>query len=260
MTNYILVTGASGGLGEDFARQYARAKRNLIIVARSQDRLRALAQELMDRYQVKIEVVAMDLSKPDSASSLFDLCQKSGWDVDMLVNNAGFGLFGNLVDQELSKLDEMMQLNMVTLTKLCRLFLPSMIQKKSGGIINVASTAAFQPVPYFACYAATKSYVMSLSEALTMEAAPHGVKVFCLCPGPTETQFFERAAGRGKAGDKVPKQTSEDVVRFAIKRFESGSRVGVSGALNKLVSLSTGFVPRKIIMKMGEEMMKRANS
>lgn len=258
--SYILITGASVGLGEDFARQFARSKKNLILVARSEDRLKALAQELSERYQIQVQVVAKDLSKVDSATALFEHCQKSGWEVDTLVNNAGFGLFGKLEDQSPAQLQEMMVLNMVTLTLLCRLFLPQMILKKGGGIINVASTAAFQPLPHFACYAATKAYVLNLSEALHMEVAPHGVKVFTLCPGATETKFFERASNGSKSPEKIPMQKSDEVVRFAIAKYEKGSRVGVSGALNKIMSASTSFVPKKLVMKLGEKAMKWGHS
>jgi len=255
---YILITGASGGIGEEFARQYAAKKRDLILVARSQDKLQSLAQELSTRHGIKVEVLAKDLSKTGSSDEVYESCQKSGWQVDILINNAGLGMFGAFAKQDEKNLEQMLILNMVSLSKLSRLFLPSMISRRTGGIINVASTAAFQPIPTFAAYAATKSFVLSLSEALHEEVRTQGVKVMALCPGPTETAFFERAESASgiKGHVKVSMQKSDEVVRLAITRFDRGERVTIPGLINKFGAYSAQLAPKSLVLKIAEKMLK----
>jgi hypothetical protein len=255
---YVLVTGASGGIGEEFARQYAAKGRNLILVARSQDKLEALARELCDRHGINAQVLPKDLSKLESSDEIFETCKNSNWEVDTLINNAGIGLFGPFAQQDVKSLESMLMLNMVSLSKLTRHFLPAMIEKRSGGVINVASTAAFQPIPTFAGYAATKAYVLSLSEALHEEVAPYGIKIMALCPGPTETGFFSRAeSASGVKGEiRISLQPASEVVTLAITRFEKGERVTIPGVLNKMGAYSASFAPKSLVLKIAEKMVK----
>lgn len=256
--SYVLITGASGGIGEEFARQLAGRKRNLILVARRLDKLEALARELRDRHGINAQVLPKDLSELKSAEEVFEACKSSNWEVDVLVNNAGIGMFGPLDKQDPKKLEDMLMVNMMSLTKLTRLFLPAMIEKRSGGIINVASTAAFQPIPTFAGYAATKAYVLSLSEALHKEVGSQGVNVMALCPGPTETAFFDNAeeASGYKGQLKVTLQPVQEVVELAIARFEKGERVTIPGLLNKVGAYSASLAPKSLVLRIAEKMLK----
>ena len=184
MKKIALITGASAGLGVEFARQLSERGHRLVLVARRKDRLEELAKELGNA-----RAVALDLSKGNAAAKLLADVEAAGEQVDILVNNAGFGLIGRFADADAKRLRQMIDLNVGTLTDLCRAVAADMIKRKSGGIINVASTAAFQPGPNMAVYFATKAFVLSLSEALHEELKPHGVHVTCLCPGPTRTEF-----------------------------------------------------------------------
>jgi hypothetical protein len=255
---YVLITGASGGIGEEFARQYAAKKKDLILVARSEERLHEIAKQLSSRHAVKVEVLAKDLSLLAAADEVYEACQTRGWDVDVVINNAGFGIFGEFAKQDKHHLEQMMMLNMVTLAKLTRHFLPGMISKRSGGVINVASTAAFQPIPTFAGYAATKMFVLSLSEALHEEVRSQGVKIMALCPGPTQTGFFERAeqASGIKGSIKISMQKADDVVRLAISRFEGGERVTIPGLINKMGAYSASLAPKSWVLKISQKMLK----
>src|SRR3977135_4352674 len=191
--NTTLITGASSGIGEVFARKLAARGRNVLLVARSEDKLITLCNELGRSNSIRAQYVALDLSKPEAAARLFEEAEKRGLQRDMRINNAGFCSMG-----EFSKLDLVRELNMIdlnikSLVELTHRFLQPMIERRQGAIINVASTAAFQPVPFMATYAATKAFVLSFSEALWEENRPYGVKVMALCPGVTDTNFFDAA-------------------------------------------------------------------
>ncbi len=194
-----LITGASAGLGVEFARQLSTRGYGLVLAARRKDRLDELASELGNARSV-----AIDLSKPNAAAKLLADLAANGETVELLVNNAGFGLIGRFAELDAKRQRQMIDLNVATLTDLCRAVAPAMIERKSGRILNVASTAAFQPGPKMAVYFATKAFVLSLSEALHEELKPHGVKVSCLCPGPTRTEFGEVAGfGGNRAFDRL---------------------------------------------------------
>ena len=188
-----LITGASAGLGTDFARILAGQKYDLILTARNEEKLKSLASELSSNHSVKCHTISADLAKPGSAASLARQIKERGLKVDVLINNAGCGLWGPFADSVPSDMAGMIQLNVNALTELTREFLPGMITRKQGRILNVASTAAFQPGPWMAVYYATKAYVLSFGEALATELKGTGVTVTTLCPGPTKTEFFERA-------------------------------------------------------------------
>ena len=239
-----LVTGASAGLGVEFARQLSRRGHRLVLVARRKDRLEQLAKELGNA-----RAVAIDLSKSDAAAKLMADVEANGEIVGLLVNNAGFGLIGRFAELDAKRERQMIDLNVGALTELCRAVAPSMIERKSGAILNVASTAAFQPGPKMAVYFATKAFVLSLTEALHEELKPHGIKVSCLCPGPTRTEFGD-VAGFGGNGlfDRVAMNAAE-VVEIGLKGLDSNRAVVVTGWLNKIGAASTRFAPRSMVRK-----------
>jgi short-subunit dehydrogenase len=189
-----LVTGASGGIGLELARLLARSGYNMVLVARSEEKLAQLAQELTTRHEVAVRVLVKDLSRPEAPQEIFDELQREAIAIEVLVNNAGFGLYGAFSETDLNDELQMMQVNMVALTHLTKLLLPAMLKKKRGKILNVASTAALQPGPLMAVYYATKAYVLSFSQALNDELEGSGVSVTALCPGPTTSGFQSRAA------------------------------------------------------------------
>jgi hypothetical protein len=242
--NVALVTGASAGLGVDFARQLSKRGHRLVLVARRKDRLDSLAKDLGNA-----RAVAIDLSKANAAAKLMADIEAAGEEVEVLVNNAGFGLIGKFADLDAKRLRQMIDLNVGVLTDLCRAAAPQMIARKSGAILNIASTAAFQPGPNMAVYFATKAYVLSFTEALHEELKPHGIKVSCLCPGPTRTEFGE-VAGFGGNGlfDRVVME-SPDVVEAGLAALDKNRAVMVPGWKNKAVAASTRFAPRSIVRK-----------
>ena len=244
MTPVTLITGASAGLGVEFARQLSRRGQRLVLAARRKDRLDALVAELGNA-----RAVAIDLGSPGAAAALLDDIAAAGESVDLLVNNAGFGLRGRVVELDAARQRAMIDLNIGALTDLCRLAAPAMIECGSGGILNVASTAAFQPGPGMAVYFATKAYVLSFTEALHEELKPHGVKVSALCPGPTRTEFGEVAGfGDNGAFDRLSMDAAR-VVELGLKALDRNRAIAVTGAMNRIGAASTRFVPRPIVRK-----------
>lgn len=252
--NTTLITGASSGIGEVFARKLAARGRNVLLVARSEDKLITLCNELGRSNSVRAQYVALDLSNPESPARLFEEAQKRGLSVDMLVNNAGFGSMG-----EFSKLDPARELNMIdlnikSLVELTYRFLQPMLERKQGVIINVASTAAFQPVPFMATYAATKAFVLSFSEALWEENRNYGIQVMALCPGVTDTNFFE--AARGYKPPARVSQTPEEVVDAALRGLARRRSHIISGWTNFLMTQSERLAPRSLIIRVAGKMMR----
>ena len=244
MKKVALITGASAGLGVEFARQLSKRGHRLVLAARRKDRLEELAKELGNA-----RAVAIDLSKANAATKLLADVEAAGEQVDLLVNNAGFGLIGRFAELDAKRERQMVDLNIGVLMDLCRAVAPDMIKRKSGGILNVASTAAFQPGPNMAVYFATKAFVLSFTEALHEELKPHGVKVSCLCPGPTRTEFGE-VAGFGGNGlfDRTAMEAPE-VVTAGIDALEKSRAVVVPGLVNKIGAASTRFAPRSVVRK-----------
>ncbi|MBI4749874.1 MAG: SDR family oxidoreductase [Acidobacteria bacterium] len=238
----VLLTGASVGIGKCFAEQLAEKKANLILVARREDKMRVLADELTRRHGIKVDVIAKDLSQPAAAKELFDETTRRGWQVDILINNAGFGIGGAFLDTTLERNLEMIQLNITTLMELTYRYLPGMVERKGGAVINVASTASFQAVPYLGTYSATKAFVLSFSEALWEEYRHHNVTVMALCPGTTATEFFDVAGVK----ERTAMQTPDDVVRTALRGLKAKRSHIISGMTNYLMAQSNRLVPREI--------------
>jgi short-subunit dehydrogenase len=254
-----LITGASGGIGLELARLFAAGGYDLVLVARSAGRLEELAGELRSRHGVTARVMAKDLARPESPEEIFRELEAAGVAVDVLVNNAGLGTFGPFAETDLGKELEELQLNVVTLTHLTKKFLPGMLARRRGGVLNVASTAGFQPGPWMAVYYATKAYVISFSEALAEELGGTGVTVSVLCPGPTETGFQQRAgmetsklfSGLLKVAGAAP------VARAGYEGFRAGKRVVIPGLLNKVGVQSIRLTPRALATKIIKKMQER---
>jgi short-subunit dehydrogenase len=253
--NTTLITGASSGIGEAFARKLAARGRNVLLVARSEDKLITLCNELGRLNSIRAQYVGIDLSLPDSPKELFEETQRRGLAIDMLVNNAGFGSFGDFSKLDLARELNMIDLNVKSLVELTHRFLTPMRQRRQGAIVNVASTAGFQAVPFMATYAATKAFVLTFSEALWEENRPHGIHVMALCPGVTETNFFE--AARGTKPPARVAQSPEDVVETALRGLNSGRSHIVSGWTNFMMTEAERFVPRSLVVRAAGKMMRK---
>jgi short-subunit dehydrogenase len=244
MSGIVLITGASAGLGAEFARQLSKRGQRLVLAARRKDRLDALAAEVGNARTVEI-----DLSEPGAAARLVANVEAAGETIETLINNAGFGLLGRFANLDAAREREMIDLNCGALTDLCRAVVPGMIERRRGAILNVASTAAFQPGPKMAVYFATKAYVLSFTEALHEELKPHGIKVSALCPGPTRTEFGD-VAGIASLGsfDRLSMDAAP-VVRAGIEGLDANTAVVIPGATNKVGAWSTRFAPRSVVRK-----------
>jgi short-subunit dehydrogenase len=251
--SWALVTGASSGLGEVFARELVNRGANVVLVARSQDKLEALAQELRGRFRVSVEVLACDLSEPGAGTGLAGRLGERGLQIDVLINNAGFGLFGLLHETDPARLAQEVQLNVAALTELTCALLPGMRARDRGAVVNVASTAAFQPLPYMAVYGATKAYVLSFTEALWAETRGSGVRVTALCPGATDTAFFSTASDNASIGTRM---APEQVVAAAFRALERRRCSVVPGLVNRLLAGSTRLLPRQAVVRLSERTMR----
>lgn len=251
----VLVTGASYGIGEAFARRLAVDGANLILTARSVDRLEALAEELRSQFHITVTVLKSDLAEPSAPQRLFEAIQAQSLQVDLLINNAGFGAVGDFADVPLDRQLEMIQVNVSALVALTHLFLPSMLQRRSGGIIQLASTASFQGVPYFATYSGTKSFILTFSEALWAECQPFGVRVLAVCPGPTGTHF-QSVAGTENVRRPVKMQTPEEVVEVSLRALAANRSFVVSGFGNSVMVFLERFIPRQTVTKMASKIYR----
>jgi uncharacterized protein len=241
-----LITGASGGIGYELSKLLARDHYNLVLAARSLAKLTEVAAELQGQFDVTVMTVAVDLTAAIAPKFLYDRLRREGIAVDVLVNNAGFGGFGEFTEMAEEDILGQIQLNITALTHLTRLFLPEMLARRSGKIMNVASTAAFQPGPLMAVYYATKAYVLSFSEALANEVAGSGVSVTCFCPGPTDTNFQKRAGmENSRLVKKIGAMNAERVAQDGYRGLMAGRTVVISGVQNWLVAESVRFAPRK---------------
>ncbi|WP_338814446.1 SDR family oxidoreductase [Bernardetia sp. Wsw4-3y2] len=254
-----LITGASSGIGLELAHVMAKEKHNLVLVARSIDKLNELATELTQSHDVKVQTYKADLSNTEEIENLYQQTQNDDIEISYLINNAGFGEYGNFIENDWEKLNSMMQLNMISLVHLTSLFSKDMISSKFGKIMNVASTAAFQPMPYFAVYAATKSFVLSFSEAIASELKDHGITVTALCPGLTGTGFVEAAnMGESKFLDKAKSSmaTPEEVAEYGYEAMMKGKTVAVHGMINSLMAQSARFLPRDLVTTIAKKVQE----
>jgi uncharacterized protein len=252
--NTTLITGASSGIGEAFARKLAALGRDVLLVARSEDKLVTLCNELGRLNRIRAQNIVLDLTLPEAPRQLFEEVEKRGLEIDFLINNAGFGAMGDFARLDLERQLKMIDLNVKTLVELTYRFLVPMRARGKGSIINVASTAGFQPVPYMATYAATKAFVLSFSEALWEENRLYGIKIMALCPGVTDTNFFE-AAQTEKPPMRVM-QSPEEVVETALRGLERGKNHIVSGWTNLLMIEAERLVPRAFVARMAGRMMR----
>lgn len=253
--SFALITGASSGIGWELAHVFAEKEKDLILVARTESKLIELKNQLEKKHGIRAEVRTCDLSKPEGPLNLFR--QTQGLEVNVLVNNAGFGALGEFAQADLLKQKEMIQVNISALTELTHYYLPQ-IQKKKGKILNVASTAAFQPGPMMAVYFATKAYVLSFSEALFEELKPSGVTVTALCPGPTESGFANTAQMEDVAlFKKMPLPSSREVAEFGYKAMMRGKPVAIHGTVNKLMASSLRFVPRAVPRQLVKKLQEK---
>lgn len=250
----VLITGASSGIGEAFAKLLADQRANLILTARSKEKLQELATALANKHEIRVEVLPGDLSQPQTPAKLVDQVRKTKLDVDVVINSAGFGKWGHFDSVDMAIDQEMCSLNIHAVVALTHLFLPDMLRKGDGGFINVASTAAFQPIPYFSTYSATKAFVLSFSEALWAEYEDRGVTVTCLCPGPTESNFHKRSKIDPKK--LLGLEPAEKVARAGINAFLKGKPVVISGVKNYLLANSTRFATRKMVTKISSAIFR----
>jgi short-subunit dehydrogenase len=247
-----LITGASGGIGEAFAQRLAAAGHNLVLVARSEDKLHRLCDELMLQHKITAHYVAIDLIDYEADRRLFEETETHNLEIEWLINNAGFGSMGDFANLELENELEMISLNVMVLVALTHRYVQKMRERKSGVIINVASTAGFQPVPFMATYAATKAFVRSFSEAIAEENRPFNITVTALCPGPTETNFFDAANIGTNVKDAFLKkgmQTPEAVVEAALGAVARGKSSVISGWTNWLTARLGNFMPNSLVTR-----------
>jgi short-subunit dehydrogenase len=248
-----LITGASDGIGLELAREFAAKGHNLILVARRLDRLNALRQELTTRGGIAIHCIGLDLSQAGAAVQLYRQVQEIGLTVDYLVNNAGAGDYGPFAESDWDKTASMIELNMTTLTHITHLFLPAMMARGGGRIMNVASTAAFQPGPRMAVYFATKAFVLHFSEALHHETHPKGVSVTALCPGPTRSGFEQAMVDKGQNSPGLFRNKqlpdSAAVARYAYRAMMRGQAVAIHGLLNHFLASTIGLFPRSLVVR-----------
>jgi short-subunit dehydrogenase len=251
-----LITGASSGIGKALATEFARDGYDLVLAARSVAKMQTLAEELQKGYSIKVTVIGADLETNEGATRLHADIKARNITISALVNNAGYGTFGEFKDSSLSPELAMMQLNMNTVVVLTKLFMSNLVATK-GKVLNTASTAAFQPGPYMAVYYATKAFVLSFSEAIAAELAPHGVTVTALCPGPTASGFQDKADMGTSAlvkGKKLP--TSEDVAAKGYRALQRGQRVYIPGGMNWIMAQSVRLTPRNWVTALVKQMSK----
>ncbi|MEW9667790.1 SDR family NAD(P)-dependent oxidoreductase [Ammoniphilus sp. 3BR4] len=245
----VLVTGASSGIGYELAKLFAKDGNKIILCARSEDKLIGIAKELEKAYNVQPLVLVADLSKPSVPQEIMEQLKDIGMAPDILVNNAGFGLYGLFSYMDTQEILDMIQLNIASLTHLTKLLLPGMIEKRSGKILNVASTAAFQPGPLMAVYYATKAYVLSFSEALANELQPFGITVTALCPGPTDTGFEKRAKLEKSKLFQGVNMDAKTVAQIGYEALLQGKTTVIPGVKNQILASSVRVMPRRLVAK-----------
>lgn len=254
---YTLITGASAGIGAELARVFASKGHDLIVAARNVAALDKLAENLRSTHKVKVEVIAADLAAPHGAYKLHSAVQAKSLEVDVLVNNAGILGDGPFLDQSLDMHMNTLAVNVGSLMALCHLFGNDMKPRRRGYILNVCSTSAFQPVPNLASYAASKAFVLSLSEALAIEIADSGIKVTAVCPGFTATELIQKQEGGSMSLPGVPLLTPKQVAQESYEALMKGKAVHVNGIANRVLQVASEYQPRWLAQKIGKVMYKR---
>jgi short-subunit dehydrogenase len=255
---YALVTGASSGIGYEMAKLFAQDGKNIVVVARSQDRLEKLKTEIENKSGTKVIVLVKDLSKPNAPQEIFSELGKKSINVDVLVNNAGFNVYGEFAGTDWGQEAEMLQVNITSLTQLTKLFLKKMLENKSGKIMNVASGAAFAPLPLSSVYAATKAYVLHFSEALANEVEGTGVSVTCFCPAATRSRFYERANAEDIKMAKGRMMDSDRAARIGYAALKKGKVIKVAGVSTSLICFAPRLAPRSLVTKISRSFLERA--
>lgn len=253
-----LITGASSGIGLELAKLFAQKGHDLVVTARRKERLDELKSELEKQYNITVTVFAADLAEPDAPQSVYDFTRQHNLEIDFLINNAGIGDYGFFHECDWEKNATIIDLNIRSITHLTRLYLPDLIKKERAYVMNVASTAAFQPGPLMSVYYASKHYVLAFSEAIANELSDTGVTVTTLCPGPTESEFQQEAnMEKSKLFDRFPVATSKEVAEYGYKALLKGKRVAIHGIMNKPASKITGLFPRSWVTAVVRKIQER---
>jgi short-subunit dehydrogenase len=250
---WALVTGASAGIGTALAKELAGGGTNLVLTARRRDRLEDLAKALGAKHRVNTEVLAADLADPSASEKIFSFTKEKGLEIDLLINNAGFGQYGEFPSVETQRLLDMVQVNCSSVVQLTRLYLPEMVARRRGDVLILASTASFQAVPYISTYAATKAFDLLFAEGLAEEMKPYGVRVCALCPGSTESEFHAVA---GQEKFKKNAETAEKVARTGLRALAAGKSYVISGLGNYLGAHGERLVPRRFVTRIAAGMFK----
>lgn len=253
---WALVTGASSGIGKALAVELAAGGTNLILTARRRDRLEEISRALTAPYRIQAEILLADLANPRAPDEIYAFTARKGITIELLINNAGFGAYGPLHQQDVQRLLDMVQVNCSAVVHLTRLYLPAMIERRRGDILVVASTAAFQAVPFISTYAATKSFDLLFAEGLAEEVKPFGVRVCCLCPGSTATEFQEVAGQPERT--KHGQESAEKVARTGLRALAAGKSYVISGFANYLGAHSQRLVPRRLVTRVAAGMFRPA--
>jgi short-subunit dehydrogenase len=253
---WALVTGASAGIGTALAEELARGGTNLVLTARRRERLEELAHKLEAAHKIQTKIFVADLAQADAPETIFQFTKGQGIEIELLVNNAGFGAYGEFPLVETRRLTDMVQVNCASVVHLSRLYLPEMVARKHGDVLIVASTASFQSVPYISTYAATKAFDLLFAEGLAEEMKPYGVRVCALCPGSTESEFAEVAGQRHIAATRANRETAEKVARTGLRALAAGKSYVISGMANYLGVLGQRLVSRRLVARVAARMFR----
>jgi short-subunit dehydrogenase len=253
---WAMVTGASAGIGTALAGELARGGTNLVLTARRRERLEELAQKLSAAHKIQTRIFIADLTEADAPEKIFQFTKQQGVEIELLINNAGFGVYGEFQTAETHRLTEMVQVNCAAVVHLTRLYLPEMMARRHGDVLIVASTASFQSVPYISTYAATKAFDLLFAEGLAEEMKPYGVRVCALCPGSTESEFAEVAGQTHIAATRTNRETAEKVARTGLRALAGGKSYVISGLGNYLGVLGQRLVSRRMVARVAARMFR----
>ena len=259
--SYALVTGASSGMGYEYAKLFAKDGKNIVVLARSRDKLEGLKTDLEKEHGTKVMVLVKDLSDPKAPQEVLSELEKAGINIDVLVNNAGYDVYGKFQDTDWQREADMIQVNVLALTQLTKLFLKKMLEKKSGKILNISSTVGFMPSPWSSVYGGTKHYVLGFSNAIAHELKGTGVSVTCFCPGNTKTLFFKRAGAEDSKADKqkVMQMDAATAAKHAYRALKSGKTTATAGLLYSMMMWGTRLLPRNMSCSICNSVMQPAN-